>query len=85
MNGFYDVYSNGENGYIIYLNGVLKKESFLGQSHLRKFTKGVLATNKGTFTIFECKNEYSFNKVKNILDSNLSSDIVIGGCTKYSI
>lgn len=61
----------------IVLNGILKKNSFLSQMHLEKFIKELVYTNGGFVTVLECKNDYIYNKVKRILDSNLRENCFV--------
>lgn len=72
MSKFYEevILPNGK--YRFTLKGILRKESFLAQPHLHKFIVKFEYTDSGFNTILECNDEYSYNKVKKILNSNLS-------------
>lgn len=72
-NKFYN-YENKNGVHRFVLNGLLKPNAFLAQSHLNKFVKRNKYTNSGFFTLIECKDDYSKNKIKKILDSNLSDE-----------
>lgn len=56
------------------LNGILKKDCFLSEIHLSKFIKNYEFSNCGFITVVECKNNYTYKKIKKLLDSNLNED-----------
>lgn len=59
------------------LRGLLRPNSFMAQSHLSKFIKRNKYSNSGFFTIIECNDSYSYEKIKRILDSNLNDNCFI--------
>lgn len=69
------VSENGKRQFI--LSGILKKNTFIAQIHLEKFIKELVYTNGGFVTVLECKNDYIYNKVKRILDSNLRENCFV--------
>lgn len=60
--------------YRITIMGILKRQSFLAQPHLEKFFKHFEYTDSGFITVLECDNEYSYKKIKKILDYNLKEE-----------
>lgn len=76
MNEIYSVIEE-ENRYIVILNGVLRKESFISQMHLNKFVEKYVYRNNSFNTILIAKDGYTLNKIKRILDYNVKESFFI--------